>query len=91
MTRHMEMNDMKQFSVESGLSGGLSGTHVAADIKSVPGRVWSATTSFSSKSIKAMQVARMASVLNGMSDARLARIGVTSRSQIWQHAEKLVL
>jgi hypothetical protein len=86
----MEMNNMKQFSVESGLSSGLSGTHVTADIKSVLGRVWSATTSSLSKSIKAMQIARMASVLNGMTDAHLARIGITSRSQIWQHAEKLV-
>ncbi len=84
------MNNMKQFSVESGVSGDLPNTYPAADIKSAVGRIWSATTSFLSESIKAMQVARMASVLERMTDAQLARIGITSRSQIWQHAEKLV-
>ena len=81
---------MKQFSVETGVSVNFPGTYPAEDIKSVVGRIWSATRSFLSESIKAVQVARMASVLNDMTDARLAQIGITSRSQIWNHAEKLV-
>lgn len=81
---------MKQFSVETGVSVNFPGTYPAAGIKSTAGRIWSATTSFLSESVKAVQIARMASVLNDMTDARLAQIGITSRSQIWNHAEKLV-
>lgn len=91
MTPHMEISDLTQFSAESGVSGDLPGTHSMDGIKSAVGRFWSATTSFLSKSSKAVQVARMASVLNSMPDARLAQLGITSRSQIWAHAEKLVL
>ena len=71
---------MAQLSIETGLPATAQSTR----------RIWSATAGFLKKLGKNMQVAQMASVLSNMSDKQLTQIGVTSRSDIWRHAERLV-
>lgn len=53
-------------------------------------RIWRAARSIASDTLLAIQIARMASVLNGMRDDQLAQIGI-ARHQIYSHAEHLVL
>lgn len=81
---------MNRVSLESGHANSLPRSISVAEIKSAAGRGWLATTSFLSSFLKSVQVARMASVLEGMTDKQLAEIGITSRNQIWHHAEKLI-
>lgn len=52
--------------------------------------IWRATRSIGSDTLVAMQISRMASVLNRMPDTDLARIGI-ARHEILGYAEQLVL
>lgn len=51
---------------------------------------WRRLGLMASGAVTAAQIARMASTLNELSDAELARIGI-ARHEIYSHAEKLVL
>ncbi|MEP1930221.1 MAG: hypothetical protein ABJI96_08490 [Paracoccaceae bacterium] len=81
---------MKQLSTATGVPVTSQHSHPAEGFLSKARRIWSATASFANDFFKSTQVAQMASVLSKMTDKQLAQIGVTSRSDIWRHAERLV-